>query len=41
MSNLAANDPCADLMADVEQIIFIGNNMVNGEQTYCLLLADR
>jgi len=37
MSNLAANDPCADLMADVRQIIFIGNNMVNGEQMYHLL----
>ena len=25
MSNLAANDPCADLKADVRQIIFIEN----------------
>jgi len=41
MSNLAANDPCADLMADVRQIIFIGNNMVNGEQMYHLLLIGQ
>ena len=43
MSNLAANDPCADLMADVKQIIFIGNDMVNREPMYHLLLigSDR
>ncbi len=43
MSNLAANDPCAELMADVKQIIFIGNDMVNREQMYHLLLigSDR
>lgn len=43
MSNLAANDPCADLKADVTQIIFIGNDMVNREPMYHLLLigSDR
>jgi hypothetical protein len=43
MSNLAANDPCAALMVDVKQIIFIGNDMVNREPMYHLLLlgSDR
>jgi hypothetical protein len=43
MSNLAANDPCADLKADVRQIIFIGKDMVNREPMYHLLLigSDR
>jgi hypothetical protein len=39
MSNLAANDPCADMLASVTQIIFIGNDMVNREPMYHILLV--
>jgi len=43
MSNLTATDPCADIKADVSKIIFIGNDMVDGEPMYHLLLigSDR
>ncbi len=43
MSNLVASDPCADIKANVKKIIFIGNDMVDSEQMYHLLLigSDR
>ncbi|BFM39976.1 DUF2092 domain-containing protein [Synechocystis sp. LKSZ1] len=38
MSNLVASDPCADLKANVTDIIFAGMDMVNREEMYHLLL---
>lgn len=37
MSNLMASDPCADIKADVQRTIFIGNDMVNREELYHIL----
>lgn len=37
MSNLMASDPCADIKADVQRTIFIGNDMVNREEMYHIL----
>ncbi len=43
MSNLVASDPCANLKADVQDMIFVGVNMVDREPTYQILMlgSDR
>jgi hypothetical protein len=43
MSNLVANDPCADILNDVTRIVFVGNDMVDAEPMYHILLigSDR
>jgi hypothetical protein len=41
MSNLLASDPCADMKADVQRTIFIGNDMVNREEMYHILVIGK
>lgn len=38
MSNLLLNDPCGGIATERQNAIFIGNNLVNRQETYHLLL---
>ncbi len=39
MSNLLLSDPCAAIAAERQQSIFVGNNLVNRQETYHILLT--
>lgn len=39
MSNLLLSDPCAAIATERQQPIFVGNNLVNRQETYHILLT--